>query len=127
MSQPSRARSNAEAAASRRRAGGKSGGPYVPGTCPRARRMSGRESQHRDAGDGSRAAIPFMTVPLTAVTGGGVPPYQGDQGVIPARAGGMLSRVASSLAVMGWPVCWWAKAAIRALMSSCPDGTASRS
>ena len=42
----------------------------VPGTCPRARSVSGHGSQHRDAG-GSRAATPLRAVPLTAVTGGG--------------------------------------------------------
>ena len=74
MSQPSRARSNAEAEASKRRAEAGPGGPDpcpVPAPVPGA--VSGRESQHRDAG-GGHGRLPFMTVPLTAVTGGGVPP-----------------------------------------------------
>ena len=99
-------------------------GHVVPGTCPRARSLSGRESQHRDAGMGHGRPPPLRAVPLTAVTGGGVMPPRS----VPARTGGMPSRSASSPSVMGRPVaCWWWKAVMRALMTSCPDATASRS
>jgi len=78
-------------------------GAGVSGACPRARSVSGRESQHRGAG-GGHGRLPFRTVPLTAVTGGGVPSMCSR--IDSARAGGTPSRPVISSALMGRPVAW---------------------